>query len=90
MRIRGLGRVAAMLLCVFLLAGAVTPGVLAYSEPDESFTIRITPPGNVTEESAAVEILVTDNAGDGFKRVQVRKGKNQTWQIITSDTLSTT
>ena len=85
MRIRGLGRVAAMLLCVFLLAGAVTPGVLAYSDPDEAFTIRITPPGNVTEESAAVEILVTDNAGDGFKRVQVRKGKNQTWQLITSD-----
>ena len=85
MRNKRPGRAAALLICAFLLLGAFAPFALAYAEPDDSFTIRITPPANVAAESAPVEILVTDNAGDGFKNVQVKKGKNQTWQIITSD-----
>ena len=75
MRNKGPGRVAAFLICAFLLLGPFAPFALAYAEPDDSFTIRITPPANVTGESAPVEILVTDNAGDGFKNVQVKKGK---------------
>ena len=85
MRSKALGRVAAMLICALLLLGQAGPLALAYVEPEDAFTIRITPPANVSGESALVEILVTDNAGDGFKTVQVKKGKNQTWQLITSD-----
>ena len=85
MRNRALERAAMVLLCAFLLLGQAAPLALAYVESDDAFTIRITPPANVSGESAPVEILVTDNAGDGFKTVQVKKGKNQTWQLITSD-----
>ena len=86
MRNKGPGRVAALLICAFLLLGTFAPFALAYAEPDDSFTIRITPPAAAASgEAAPVEILVTDSAGDGFKNVQVRKGKSRTWQIITSD-----
>ena len=85
MRNKRPGRVAALLICAFLLFGTFAPFALARVESDDAFTIRITPPANAAGESAPVEILVTDNAGDGFKNVQVKKGKNQTWQIITSD-----
>ena len=78
-------RMAVMLFCVCLLLGQAVPFALAYVEPEDAFTIRITPPATASGESAIVEILVTDNAGDGFKRVQVRKGKSETWQLITSD-----
>ena len=78
-------RMAVMLFCVCLLLGQAGPFALAYVEQGDAFTIRITPPATASGESAAVEILVTDNAGDGFKNVQVKKGKNQTWQLITSD-----
>ena len=85
MRTKGLERVAALCICAFLLLGQSLPLALAYGETEDAFTIRITPPASASGESAPVEILVTDNAGDGFKRVQVRKGKSETWQIITSD-----
>ena len=85
MRSKALGRVAALFVCAFLLLGQAGPLALAYVEPEDAFTIRITPPASASGESAPVEILVTDNAGDGFKRVQVRKGKSETWQLITSD-----
>ena len=85
MRNSALKRVAATLIFALLLLGQIGPVSLAYVEPEEAFTVRITPPAVVSGESAAVEIRVTDNAGDGFKSVQVRKGKNQTWQLITSD-----
>ena len=78
-------RIAVMLFCVCLLLGQAGPFALAYVEQGDAFTIRITPPATASGESAVVEILVTDNAGDGFKNIQVKKGKNQTWQLITSD-----
>ena len=43
MRNKGPGRVAALLICAFLLLGQFGPFALAYAEPDDSFTIRITP-----------------------------------------------
>ena len=85
MRNKTAGRVAAWLLCAVLLLARTAPLAFARVDPEDAFTVRITPPANASGESAAVEILVTDDAGDGFKSVQVKKGKNQTWQLMTSD-----
>ena len=82
MKSKAIKRLAAALLFALLL----TLPALAYADgpgaPD-AVTIRITPPSDVTESTAAVEVRVTDNAGSGFESVLVRTADNQEWRDLT-------
>ena len=69
------------ILCVLLclvMAASLTGTALAFDgsneEQEQNITIRITPPQNQSEGSAAVEVCVTDNAGAGFQSVQAKAG----------------
>ena len=79
------------ILCVLLclvMAASLTGTALAFDgsneEQDQNITIRITPPQNQSEESAAVEVCVTDNAGTGFQSVQAKAG-NGGWRNMTAE-----
>ena len=77
---------ALALLLALALCGCVVPEAFAYAEaPSDAIAIRITPPAPTSSESAVVEIAVTDYAGNGFQRVEVRNGEKQTWEDITDD-----
>lgn len=89
MKAKLLGRMAALLLCVFLTVLPLTG--MAYADGGDAeenpadFTILITPPAKAEGQVAAAEISVTDNTGDGFQLAHVRCGEKGKWRDITKE-----
>lgn len=82
MKSKAIKRLAATLLFALLL----TLPALAYADgpgaPD-AVTIRITPPNGEASGTAAVEVRVTDNTGNGFESVLVKTADSQEWRDLT-------
>lgn len=85
MKHKTIRRLAAALIFALLLTMQALPA-LAYADdagaPD-AVTIRITPPSGEAAGTAAVEVSVTDNTGNGFESVLVRTADNQEWRDLT-------
>lgn len=83
------GHIFSLLLCALLCMALTVPLMVTAKAFDNSgggtaIAIRITPPKSWTEESGAVEVRITDNAGTGFKNAYIKAGAAD-WRDVTAE-----